>query len=89
MPGGREYSQSQKKIINRYYENHDTILLTRLGEIQTEIALASGEEKKLDRLWKRAAQALEKTALKPEQVAKLIESRDLEALGRAVSKLNR
>jgi hypothetical protein len=89
MAGGREYSQSQKKIIGRYYDNHDTIILTRLGEIQTEIALAVGQQKKLDQLWKRAGQALEKTSLKPEMVAKLVESRDLEALGRAVMKLSR
>ncbi len=89
MASGREYSKTQQKIIGRYYDNHDTILLTRLGEIQTEIALAAGEDKKLDRLWKRAAQALEKTSIKPEIVAKIIAARDLEALGRQVSKLNR
>jgi len=89
MAGGREFSHSQKKIIGRYYDNHDTIILTRLGEIQTEIALAAGNEKKLGALWKRAATALAKTSIKPEVAAKIIEARDLEALGRQVSRLNR
>lgn len=89
MAGGREYSQHQKKIIGRYYDNHDTIILTRLGEIQTEIALAAGNDKKLNTLWKRAATALAKTSIKPEIASKIVEARDLEALGRQVSKLNR
>ncbi|MBL4699007.1 MAG: hypothetical protein JKX70_09270, partial [Phycisphaerales bacterium] len=60
MAGGREFSSSQRKIINRYYDNIDNIVITRLGEIATDMALAMGDTKKLDRLWKRAEQALAK-----------------------------
>ena len=87
MPTGREFSHSQRKIINRYYDNHDTILATRLGEIVTDIALADGDTKKLDRLWKRAEQALTKTALKPEIWKKITETRDPKALAHLISKL--
>lgn len=87
MPSGREFSHSQRKIINRYYDNHDTILATRLGEIVTDIALAQGDPKKLDRLWKRAEQALSKTKLKPESWKKIIESRDPKQLALLISKL--
>jgi hypothetical protein len=87
MAGGREYSGTQRKIINRYYDNHDTILATRLGEIVTDIALAESDQKKLDRLWKRAEQALAKTALKPESWKKITESRDPKALAQLMSKL--
>jgi len=87
MPSGREYSGAQRKIINRYYDNHDTILATRLGEIVTDIALAQDNQKKLDRLWVRAEQALSKTSIKSETWKKIIASRDLKALALLISKL--
>ncbi len=87
MAGGREYSGSQRKIINRYYDNHDTILATRLGEIVTDIALAEDNQKKLDRLWTRAEQALSKTSVKPEIWAPVLKNRDAQALARLISKL--
>ncbi len=93
MAGGREYSSYQRKVINRYYENIDTIVITRLGEITTDMVLAAGDQKKLDRLWKRAEQALTKVkdadGNPDPAIAKLIESRDPEALGRFVTKLSR
>lgn len=87
MGSGREYSQSQRKIINRYYDNHDTIVATRLGEIVTDIALADGDTKKLEKLWKRAEQALTKTSLKPELWTPIVSKRDPQALARLISKL--
>lgn len=87
MAGGREFSHSQRKIIDRYYQQSDTILAQRLGELVTDIALAAGDQKKLDRLWKRAEQALAKTNLKPADTAKVLEPRDTEALARLVAKL--
>ncbi|MDF1868859.1 MAG: hypothetical protein P1U30_00595 [Phycisphaerales bacterium] len=87
MASGREFSSTQRKIINRYYDNHDTILATRLGEIVTDIALAEDNLKKLDRLWIRAEQALSKTQLKPESWKKIIACRDPKALARLISKL--
>jgi len=87
MASGREFSGTQRKIINRYYDNHDTILATRLGEIVTDIALAEDNQKKLDRLWKRAEQALSKTTMKPESWKKIIDSRDPKLLAQLISKL--
>lgn len=93
MAKGREYSSSQRKIISRYYDNIDTIVITRLGEITTDMVLALGDPKKLDRLWKRAEQALDKVKTSDGQkdpvIEKILASRDLEALGKLVAKLNR
>jgi len=93
MPSEREYSSSQRKIINRYYEHLDSILLNRLGEITTEMALAVGDTKKLDRLWKRAAQALSKVididGNQDPAIAHLLERRDIESLAKLVSRLSR
>ncbi|MFK7759247.1 MAG: hypothetical protein AB8C13_04790 [Phycisphaerales bacterium] len=87
MAGGREFSQSQRKIINRYYDNQDTIVATRLGEIVTDIALNGDKPKKLDQLWKRAEQAISKTSIKPEIYSPVLEKRDTQALARMISKL--
>ncbi|PCI08456.1 hypothetical protein COB72_08345 [bacterium] len=93
MAGGREFSSSQRKIINRYYDNIDNIVITRLGEIATDMVLAMGDAKKLDRLWKRAEQALAKVktkdGTKDPAIEKMLASRDLEALGKLITKLNR
>ncbi len=87
MAGGREYSSYQRKVINRYYDNQDTILVTRLGEIVTDIALAQDDQKKLDRLWKRAEQALTKTNLKPESWKNIVQNRDPKQLAQLLAKL--
>ena len=87
MAGGREYSSYQRKVINRYYDNQDTILATRLGEIVTDIALAQNDQKKLDRLWKRAEQALSKTNLKPESWKNIVQNRDPKQLAQLLAKL--
>lgn len=93
MGSGREYSAHQRKIINRYYDNIDTIVITRLSEIATDMALAAGDQKKLDRLWKRAEQALAKAtprdAAPDPEIARVLESRDVEHFARLVSKLSR
>jgi hypothetical protein len=93
MGNGREYSSHQRKIINRYYDHIDTIVITRLGEIATEMVLAAGDPKKLDRLWKRAEQALAKVTPKgsdPDpKISKVLQSRDVEQFGHLVSRLSR
>ncbi|MEM7755513.1 MAG: hypothetical protein AAF297_07730 [Planctomycetota bacterium] len=56
MAGGREYSNYQRKLINRYYNHKDSILVVRLQELASELYLAEGKE--ADRLWVRAEKAL-------------------------------
>tara|TARA_E500000318_G_scaffold8683_1_gene7935 strand:- start:54462 stop:54734 length:273 start_codon:yes stop_codon:yes gene_type:complete len=89
MSTGREFSSYQRKVINRYYDNLDTIVVTRLGEIVTDMALAGGDEKKLARLWKRAEQALERVKGESNEVSQIIDQRDVEALARFVTKVSK
>lgn len=93
MGSGREYSSYQRKVINRYYDNIDTIVLTRLGEIATDLALAAGDEKKLERLWKRAEQALGRAVPRGQEpdpeIARVLESRDAERFAALITKLSR
>jgi hypothetical protein len=52
-----DYTAYQKKIISRYYDHKDQILLGRLQEIVTELFLAQTESQQ-KRLWTRAAKAM-------------------------------
>lgn len=56
MAGGREYSNYQRKLINRYYNHKHSILVTRLQEFASELYLAEGKE--ADKLWARVEKAL-------------------------------
>ncbi len=87
MAAGREYSAHQRKIINRYYDHLDTIVATRLGEIVTDMALAQGDQKKLNKLWTRAEQALRKTKIDPARYESVLNQRSPEALARLIAKL--
>jgi hypothetical protein len=89
MAGGQEYSRSQRKIIDRYYQNEDTIVATRLAEIVSDMALAGGDPKKLDRLWKRAEQALARTSLNAAEVRTVLEKRDMVGLGKLAGRASK
>lgn len=79
----RDLSAYQQKIVKRYYENADTITMTKLQELVTEIYLAEG--KKADTLWKRAADHLAKTDTKPDRIESIVAARDVEALAAIVT----
>lgn len=65
-----DYTRHQKKIIERYYDRRDEIMLGKLQEIVTELYLAETEAKR-GQLWKRAAKAMK--ALKvPETISQHI-----------------
>lgn len=77
----QEYSKHQKKIIERYYENLDTIMLTKLQELATELYLAEGK-KKQDQLWDRVAKAMAKLDVPPDIQAHILEKRSPVILAR-------
>ena len=74
-----EFSPFQKKVIQRYYDNRESIALQRLGELISELYLVT-DEKKEDKLWARARQ--EMTVLNvPEKIAShVIGQRDVKIL---------
>ena len=76
-----EYTRHQQKIIERYYDRRDEIMLSKLGEIVTELFLAE-DEAKAKRLWERAAKAMRALRI-PESISSHITSqRDPETLAR-------
>lgn len=54
----KDYTPYQKKVIQRYYDQRDVIMLTRLQELVTDLVLAETDAKR-DRLWQRADAAMQ------------------------------
>ena len=75
----QEYSNYQKKIIQNYYQNLDTIALTRLQELVTELYLAETPAK-TKKLWQQVEKALTKLKIKPPVKARILESQDVKIL---------
>ena len=65
-------SNYQDRIIRNYYQNRDTIMLQRLGELVTDLFLAEGKTKA--RVWKRVAEILEKLKVPKDQIQQLVRS---------------
>lgn len=59
----------QERIIRRYYQNQDSIMLQRLGEIVSELFLAEGKAR--ERVWKRAIAAMEKLKIPQDRIEHL------------------
>ena len=74
-----ERSKHQKKIIDGYYRNLDSIMLARLQELVGELYLTHSEKKR-DQLWKRARTALEKLKIKPRLINHVVNTRDPQVL---------
>lgn len=53
----RDYTPYQKGVIKRYYEHAESAALQKLGEIVSDLYLATSDAQK-ERLWKRAEAAL-------------------------------
>jgi intergrase/recombinase len=76
-----DYSQYQKAIISDYYDNLDTIMLQKLGELVTELYLADTDTKR-DRLWRRAHKAMLRLKVPPAIIEHIIEKKDVEILAK-------
>ncbi len=62
----------QDRVIRRYYENKDAIMLEKLGDLVSDLYLAEGKAK--DRLWKRLAAALTNLKIPEDQIQHIIRS---------------
>jgi hypothetical protein len=64
-----EYSKYQQKVIQRYYDNQEAILLQKLGEHVTELYLAEGKARA--RRWKLIVAVLEKLKIPASRIEHL------------------
>ena len=78
-------STHQERIIRNYYQNRDTIMLQRLGDMVTDLYLAEGASRA--RLWKRAANALEKLDIPASRIQHLVQSDNPTLLANLVKQL--
>lgn len=74
-----DYTSHQKKIIERYYDNRDDIMLQKLSELVSELFLADSERAR-DRLWQRVALALKNLKVKETLAAHILAKRDIALL---------
>jgi len=77
----KEYSKYQKSVISGYYNNLDSIMLQKLGELVTDLYLADTQTKK-DRLWDRAHKAMVKLKIPPAIIDHIMKKQDVEILAK-------
>jgi len=77
----------QKKIIERYYENHDTIQSDKLSQIVSDLWLAE-EGTNTTKLWGKAQVALMRMGVDANRVAKAVGDRDVEALAKLAGEVD-
>ncbi len=87
MAKGQHLSKYQQGIVNRYYENKDTIVLTRLAEIVSDLALCESE-KKAASLWKRAETTLASAKIEPARIRAIVGAKDVKALATLVGEMS-
>jgi hypothetical protein len=77
----RDYSEHQQRIISKYYNKLDTIMLQKLGELVGELYLADTDAKR-SRLWQRVHKAMLNLNI-PEEIAEhIMAKKDVETLAR-------
>ncbi|MBM4109105.1 MAG: hypothetical protein FJ255_09910 [Phycisphaerae bacterium] len=88
MARHQHLSAHQQGIVKRYYHHLDAITLAKLQELVSELAVAEGNAKAQDRLWKRVERALAKADADPRQSERVLSTRDVSALARLVGALS-
>ena len=78
-------STYQQKMIRNYYENRDDLMVQSLGEIVSELYLASNERRRAQ-LWQRAENALRNLKIEEKEVIRIVRAHDLAALAKIVSR---
>ncbi len=76
-----ELSKYQKAVVSGYYQNLDTIMLTKLGELVTELYLADTAAKR-QRLWQRVGKAMEKLKVPPAIADHIMKKQSAEILAK-------
>lgn len=88
MSKGQYLSNHQKGIVNRYYENQDTIVLGKLSELASELYLCD-DPKKAATHWKSVQLALKKTSIDPLRAARIVNEKRTEDLAAIVQELSK
>ncbi len=77
----REYSDYQKKVISKYYDRLDVLMLQKLQELVSELYLADTDAKR-KRLWERVHKAMLNLNLPSALVEHIMGKKDVEILAK-------
>ncbi|MBW3541573.1 MAG: hypothetical protein KY476_14995 [Planctomycetes bacterium] len=80
-----EYSNYQKKVIQRYYDNREEIDAQRLAELVTSLYLAQG--KKRAKLWQSAEELMRRLKVPESRVEHVVATGDAAMLAEVVNDL--
>jgi hypothetical protein len=78
-----DHTPHQKRIIRDYYEHRSELMLQKLAEIVSELAIEDSEAKRRT-LWSRAERALRNLRVPSHRIAKILESHDPNLLAEVV-----
>lgn len=76
-----DFTPHQRKIIDRYYDHRDAIMLEKLSELVTELYLAE-TDKKREQLWKRVASAMANLKVKETVASRILAERKPDLLAK-------
>lgn len=76
-----DFTPHQRKIVDRYYDHRDEIMLNKLGEIVSDLYLAEGESR-VKLLWGRAEKAMKQIKVPPTISAHILTSKQPELLAK-------
>jgi hypothetical protein len=83
----RNYTSYQQKVIRNYYQNQDATMVQKLGDLISELYLATG--KKRTQIWSRVAAALRNLKYPEERIAHLMAQDDPTLVARLYEELLR
>jgi hypothetical protein len=77
----QDYSDHQQRIISKYYNHLDSIMLQKLQELVGELYLADTDAKR-KRLWERVQKAMMNLNVPVDIMEHIMAKKDIEALAR-------
>lgn len=80
-----EYSNYQKDVIKRYYDNRESIDQQKLAELCTNLYLAEGKKK--GKLWEKAREIMERLEIRASRIDHILKSEDPAVLAELVKDL--
>jgi hypothetical protein len=78
-----DHTPYQKHVIRNYYEHRSDLMLQRLSEIVSELAVSESDAKRR-RLWASAEKALRTLKVPSARIARVLESQDVHLLADVV-----
>lgn len=85
--GMENYTPHQQKIIKRYYSHQDDIQLQKLGEMVTDLYLATGKKK--DKLWMNIGLAMQKLGVPQSRIDHIMTQNDPKLVANLVTELQK